>query len=528
MNQSRLLELAKQGNVDAIATLLCCSLEAKGIQADVRCQSCCLEVVVAAPQLPPQESLAASIRSGLISLQATSIHRIRILGRPTQSTASPWTEEIQVWSDDGHLGNRTSRSTPEPSQKNAADLSAGLVGASRSRKKSPTPIHWPPSVRPASQPLQANRSPTAESRLPARVAGSVLNRLKPIKKSWLAVNLSILWPGLGQVYANAVLKGVLLAVGQIVAIAIALWSIFDAEGNTLLGLVLCPVVIGIWFFSLFDAHYSASRFAPPGTEPIPRQHKDPWFAVFLSQVIPGLGHLYSEKIIVGAFFFFCAAILIVLKELFPSLLLFPPLLTAVACYHAYVSFPQRRRRSTDFMLAIAAAILLVRLTFNYTPTLINQQIERFIIPSESMLPTLKVEDRIFVSKSTRYRPKSGDIIVFQPTDVARQAEADPAQFSNTDQEKFYVKRIIGQPGQTIQISQGKVYLNGQLQDETYLREPPSYEWGPETIPANSYFVLGDNRNRSADSHLWGFLPQENIVGKAYKIYWPPHRVMPLL
>ena len=344
----------------------------------------------------------------------------------------------------------------------------------------------------------------------------------------------MIWPGLGQLYANAVLKGAFLLGGQIAAIAIALWSVFGADGDTMLGLGLIPVAIGIWIVGMFDAHHSARRFAPPDAEVIPRHHKDPWFAVFLSQVLPGLGHLYSEKVLVGAFFLSCTVIFVGIRVLFPALLLFPPLVAAVACYHAYVTFPSLRHRSADFMLAIATAILLFRLTFSYTPTLINQQVERFIIPSESMLPTLKVEDRIFVSKSTRYYPQSGDIIVFQPTEMAQQSEQDPdpfqdsAQFSETRPEKFYVKRIIGQPGQTVQISQGKVYLNGQLQDENYLAEPPNYEWGPETIPANSYFVLGDNRNHSADSHLWGFLPQENIVGKAYKIYWPPHRVMPLL
>ena len=126
MNQPHLLELAKQGDVDAIATLLCHSLKSQGIQATARFQSHCLEVVLEAPQLPPPAIMAASIRRGLVALKVTAIHRVRILGRPAQPAASPWTEEIQLRAGRGSENGAT-QSISESRGPVSRDLSAGLV-----------------------------------------------------------------------------------------------------------------------------------------------------------------------------------------------------------------------------------------------------------------------------------------------------------------------------------------------------------------------------------------------------------------
>jgi|GEM_PF-47788 len=528
MNPPHLLELAKQGNIDAIAALLSRSLGAKGIQTAVRCQNRCLEIGLAAAQLPPQSLLVTCICKGLKTLELTSIDRVLIQATQTGQVAATWSEEIELAIQKQNI-DIIVESLTEATSVSSGNLSQSLPGkwaGQHKRAAQPsTPIRWPPSPAPIPQPRQTSRLSRDRKRRSRRFPSSLP---KPYKKPWLAVNLSMLWPGLGQTYAGAALKGLAFGVMQMTAIAIALWSIFSADGNTVFGLSLFPIALGIWGVGMIDAYQSARKFVPPGTERLPRHHKDPWFAVFLSQVLPGLGQLYSEKMLTGAFFLACTILLSSFSSLFPSLLLFPPLVAAVACYHAYVAFPQPRRRSGEIMLAIATAILIVRLTLSYFPTLIDRQVERFIIPSESMLPTLAIEDRIFVSKSTHYSPRAGDIIVFHPTEAAQALETQVSnQSDNFTEEKFYVKRIIGQPGQTVRITQGNVYINEQPLREYYLTEPPLYEWGPETIPPNSYFVLGDNRNRSADSHRWGFLPKENIVGKAYKIYWPPARIAPL-
>lgn len=139
------------------------------------------------------------------------------------------------------------------------------------------------------------------------------------------------------------------------------------------------------------------------------------------------------------------------------------------------------------------------------------------IPSDSMLPTLHVGDRLIVEKVSYqlHPPQPGDIVVFQPPPVLQQAgyRADQA----------FIKRVIAQPGQTVQVRQGQVFVDGQPLTEPYLAEPPAYEWGPYEVPEGGLFVMGDNRNNSNDSHIWGFLPTSNVIGRAWLRFWPLDR-----
>lgn len=138
-------------------------------------------------------------------------------------------------------------------------------------------------------------------------------------------------------------------------------------------------------------------------------------------------------------------------------------------------------------------------------------LEPFYIPSGSMEPTLREHDRIIVSK-LNYRfqePKRGDIIVFKyPKDTKRN----------------FVKRLIGLGGETVALKNSRLYINGQLVPEDYLPQGLRFaDFGPVEVPRGSYFMLGDNRNNSEDSRVWGFLPEKLIVGKEIFIYWPPGR-----
>lgn len=139
------------------------------------------------------------------------------------------------------------------------------------------------------------------------------------------------------------------------------------------------------------------------------------------------------------------------------------------------------------------------------------------IPSGSMEPTLEINDRLVVEKISYHLnpPQQGDIVVFWPPDNL---------FPEGKRRDAFIKRIIGLPGDTVQIADGSVFVNGILLEEDYIKAPPNYAWGPETVPPNSYLVLGDNRNNSQDSHVWGFVPAENIIGKAVVRFWPPSRI----
>jgi len=346
------------------------------------------------------------------------------------------------------------------------------------------------------------------------------------KNLWLAVNLSMFFPGIGQIYAGERFRGVGLIGTQLALIAIAFWSIFNPTGNTVMGFG-CLFLIGIiYIWNLFDAYACIDKQRNiQESEKIPRTNKDPWFAVFLSRILPGLGQLYIEKALIGAFFLISMMIISSLASIFSHLLLFFPVIWAVASYHAFVAFPKRRQpEHSSLIRVITLFILAFGLVVNYLPHWIQQEIEIFDIPSNSMQPTLQAGDRIFVSKSKDYSPQQGDVVVFREPDTAEIIEP----LANKKKEQFFVKRVIGEPGQVIQVANGIVYINNQPIHESYIAEPPLYQWGPVKVPTQSYFVMGDNRNNSFDSHIWGFLPESYIVGQAYKVYWPPGRIGSLL
>ena len=169
---------------------------------------------------------------------------------------------------------------------------------------------------------------------------------------------------------------------------------------------------------------------------------------------------------------------------------------------------------------IIVGLLLTRLLVGHIPTWVNQSVLQCIVPSESMVPTLQVDDRIFVKRDASYRPQMGDLIVFQ-------APIEAIALFGTHPETLFVKRIVGVPNQTVEVREGRVFVDEKPLAESYA-SLANYRWGPEKVPNGAYFVLGDNRNKSADSHVWGFLPMDDILGKAYKIYWPANRVRSLL
>ena len=105
-------------------------------------------------------------------------------------------------------------------------------------------------------------------------------------------------------------------------------------------------------------------------------------------------------------------------------------------------------------------------------------------------------------------PERGDIAVF---------------VSPTPPERDFIKRIVALPGDLIEVRDGRVYLNATLTEEPYIRGPANYQSAPQVVPNGQYFVLGDNRSNSSDSHVWGFLPADNLIGKAWLTYWPPQQ-----
>ncbi|MEG3438429.1 signal peptidase I [Pannus brasiliensis CCIBt3594] len=139
------------------------------------------------------------------------------------------------------------------------------------------------------------------------------------------------------------------------------------------------------------------------------------------------------------------------------------------------------------------------------------------IPSDSMLPTLEQGDRLVVEKVSYYfhPPEAGDIIVFQPP--------EQLQEQGYEKDQAFIKRVIGTPGDVVAVKDGRVYINDRPQPEDYILESPRYTLLPVKVPLDRLFVMGDNRNNSNDSHVWGFLPRQNVIGRAIFRFFPLNR-----
>ncbi len=137
------------------------------------------------------------------------------------------------------------------------------------------------------------------------------------------------------------------------------------------------------------------------------------------------------------------------------------------------------------------------------------------IPSSSMENTIMTGDRVFGNRLAYVKndPERFDIIIFKYPD---------------NEKDYYIKRIIGLPGETVNIVDGKVYINDSQTplDDSFVAEEPLGDAGPYVVPEDSYFVLGDNRNHSNDSRFWvnTFVSKEEILGKAAVRYWPLNKI----
>jgi len=140
--------------------------------------------------------------------------------------------------------------------------------------------------------------------------------------------------------------------------------------------------------------------------------------------------------------------------------------------------------------------------------LLRFTIDTVIVLGISMEPNFYSGQRVLVSKVSYrlHEPDRGDVIVFRPVN---------------GEDNDLIKRIIALPKDTVEIKDGAVYVNNTELKEPYIKNPPNYNFPEQKVPANEYFVLGDNRNKSNDSHTGWFVPRQNIVGKAWVSIWPP-------
>lgn len=195
----------------------------------------------------------------------------------------------------------------------------------------------------------------------------------------------------------------------------------------------------------------------------------------------------------------------------------------------------------EVVVTIGAALLLAFLVQQFL-------VKPFKIPSGSMENTLHCGDRVLVDRlSYRFTdPARKDIVVFNPpAAIGEGGQPDPSTVagpedaarhnrdgtkSATKADTNYIKRIIGLPGDKVEVKNHHAWIDGKKLDEPYLRplegvsgldDGSNANWGPKSVPKGTYLMLGDHRDNSADGRVFGFVPREFIVGKAFMVYWPP-------
>ena len=185
--------------------------------------------------------------------------------------------------------------------------------------------------------------------------------------------------------------------------------------------------------------------------------------------------------------------------------------------------PGHWRTTADWVITIVVAVGAVLAIKQWV-------VNPYRIPSSSMEPTLhcaepadgcqsRFSDRVLANRFIYHLrdPQRGDVVVF---------ETPPQAKTRCGAGGTFVKRLIGLPGETIRETDGRVYVNGKLLSEAYIR-PQRRDRNPTQtfhVPKGEYFFMGDNRQQSCDSRSWGSVPRANLIGEVFAVYWPPNRI----
>ncbi len=346
-----------------------------------------------------------------------------------------------------------------------------------------------------------------------------------IKQPWCAVFLSSLLPGVGQIYAGARQKGTVfisifffLLFKDIAVVARFLYSDSNKESIVLLGLLALSVAIDvlIFIYSLFDAHKTARKLnETQGVNHREGRIKDPWLAVFLSYILPGIGQFYNRSILKGIIVLVIFLVLFLLHDVHYFFFIFLVPFYVLVLKDAFESAERMNGTQKMFLLLgnrLAIAFVLAVITIASIPAgdiIKTHFVEAFKIPAGSMMPTVLIGDRVLVKRSIEKNAlQRGALIVFRYP---------------RDRERNFIKRIIARGGETIEGRDKKITINGKVLDEPYVtyRDTTfgSRTFGPIRVPEGTYFVLGDNRDNSMDSRIWGPVPADDVLGTVFKIYW---------
>jgi signal peptidase I len=384
--------------------------------------------------------------------------------------------------------------------------------------------------------------------------GGQMDDMAAIKHSWKAVFLTGLFTGAGHLYAGARLRGIFLIAFAIIlsltafggmAGFLALDAQAAARASMIVSLGSLLLISVIHIAALFDAHKAARKFnSDHGLIVDTTGRKKAWLAMFLSLFLfPGIGQFYNGQVVKGIGFVVALLCVFAGEDIFYQFSLLVLALYFFSIKDAFDSAEKRNGSSERFSnqgngLLVFIMVMLFFKTMPYGPVIKENFLKAYKIPAGSMVPTLQIGDHLLIDKRQKAVDglQRGDIVVFPyPENPAKnfikRAMAfggDKVQFINGDlyiNDDIVPKKLIqtlpgNLPGRTSNIMVYEEQLGDKAHRIQYLRDDlATFNQGPWIVPDNEVFVLGDNRDNSQDSRVWGAAPRNTIEGKALKLYW---------
>jgi signal peptidase I len=361
------------------------------------------------------------------------------------------------------------------------------------------------------------------------------------REPWVAVIYSLLIPGLGQWYAGAMRNAALYFVLVTGLFGAGVFFMFSPHGSTSAALACMAVGFGFFLGGMYDAFDKSAALNGEQGEAQRKMHKDPWLAVFLSLLIPGVGQIFNLRIVSGIVFLGLwlgagkleAAIHSSLLTWY-LLALFTALVAFGACLHAWHSAPGLRPAQSPIR---TLAFVVVALALLRGPTaaygIKSHLAVAFQCRTGGMQPTVQPDDRLFAAPAHGRAPQRGDLVMFLPPE-----SAFPEPSSGPVAPFF--KRVIAVPGDSVTMQGRDIFVNGiavtrdngtglNLNAIRSLGSKKNRVSGQATgvslaaLASGQVFVVGDNLANSFDSRNFGPVPVENLRAYPYKVYWPPER-----
>jgi signal peptidase I len=353
-------------------------------------------------------------------------------------------------------------------------------------------------------------------------ASSTNSLYKQDREPWLAGLWSMAFPGLGQLYARRSLRAAVFSLCFVVTLGLGVFEVVSCGTNTIVGFVLIAAALLAHVVAIIEAVYVSKKGNSQDFEVIRRSKPDPFYAVFLSAIFPGLGHMILlRRWARGAILFFLALILN-----FATLPIFPKFLTQVFwAFVAFDAFAAANERRVSSLRLISAAVPIVLLSIESLA--IDKVFSRYdwgtlqigIASGASGLPEVEPGDVIVTNASEALEFSRGDLV-----SIGRDFRFHGHRVS---------KRVVAFAGENVEITGGKVFVNGEELSEygfgsrSYFTDSAcvyALPGRPSKVPDGHVFVLGDNSLTSRDSRHVGPIPMEIIEGINCKVIWPPWRI----